>query len=252
MARLFIPKVGSRVKLRSWDDYANLDGPRDWHARFRESSKERRAAIEKGLITLSQSEAIEDELEKQHAEYLRTHDTPGTWAWFDVLEARPETCRLRHTSRAVNAPDPAWEGWVPTEQVQAPLGWEPVYTIFCKDKAQAEKVVAEWFGRGISVWTNHDMSSATCGSHSFMPADGPLASPSWRHTGEPTEVVPPALCPSVFIVKVLEQWEPRLPEDKKERATALAELRETATVEYSKQHQMWWAERETLIYQPEE
>ena len=182
MTRQYIPKVGDKVKLRLWEHYIRLD--------------EERARSQARL--------------------------PDAWSWFDVLEVSPEICRLRHTSRALNAPDPAWEGDVPTEQVAAPLGWKPVYEIVCKDKEQADKVVSEWFKRGIHVWTNHNMSSSQCGGKAFTPAEnGSGGSPHWQYTGNPIETIPAELCPMLFTVKWLEEWEPKLPPTEEKAASEM-------------------------------
>jgi hypothetical protein len=291
MTRIFIPKIGSKVKLQEWEHYNQLDEEiRDWRARFQKTADECRASVDKGLISSEQSKAIYDEVYAQYCEYCKTRDVPSRWAWFEVLEVKvapePEPSnmrqaqmlfdlalgegrakvdassypagyvKLRHTSRAVNAPDPAWEGWVPLEQIDAPLGWKPVYEIVCKDKEQADKVVNEWFKLGIHVWTSADLSSA--GRKSFTPfgaagatQDSP-ASPHWQYMKEPTESIPPELCPQLFVVKVFEEWEPKLPESRKEKAAAVKALRESGVeVEYIKGEHMWVAMRETLVYQPE-
>jgi len=259
--RKFIPKVGSKVKLHKWEHYRLIDQALiDHDQRVQRAYNEISAALRVGELTEAQAKELEEktvaELRRQHAEYEKTHDLPCMWAWFEVLAATEQTCRLRHIARAVNAPDPAWEGDVSTEQVEAPLGWKPVYEIICKDKEQADKVVSEWFKRGIHVWTSADLSS--CGRKSFTPfgaagatQDEP-ASPHWQFTKEPTESIPPELCPQLFVVKVLEEWEPKLPEAKKEKAAAVKALRESGVeVEYIKGEHMWVASRETLVYQPE-
>lgn len=262
MARIFIPKVGSKVKLQKWEDYRHIDQALVDHDQLvQRTHNEVSCALRMGELTEAQAKELEEkvvaDLRQQHAEYEKAHDLPGMWAWFEVLAANAKVCRLRHTSRAANAPDPAWEGDVPTEQVEAPLGWKPVYEIVCKDKEQADKVVSDWFKRGIHVWTSADLSSA--GRMSFTPldaagatADSP-ASPHWQFTKEPTESIPPELCPQLFMVKVFEEWEPKLSESKKERTAELKKLRESGVeVEYIKGEHMWVAMRETLVYQPEE
>lgn len=261
MERIYIPKPGTKVKLKSWDDYRHIDPVIISHDQsvmrtIEEVSASRRA----GLLTEVQSKELEEktiaELRADHAEYEKTHDLPGMWAWFDVVEAGASTCRLRHTSRAVNAPDPAWEGEVETAKIEPPLGWKPVYEIVCKDKEQADKVITSWFALGIHVWSSHDLSSG--GRVSFTPfgagVDGfKPQSPHWQYTAEPTESIPASLCREVFIVKVFEEWEPKLPETEKLRKAELKRLRkEGVRVEYIKGEHMWVASRETTIYQLEE
>lgn len=257
MKRIFIPKVGSKVKLKLWDHYQMLDQQTIEHCQLvQRTHNEVACALRMGELTEEQAKELEAkvvaELRAQYAEYCKAHDVPTMWAWFEVLAASERTCRLRHTSRAVNAPDPAWEGDVPTEQIDPPLGWQPTYEILCKDQAQADKIVNEWFARGINVWTNHDMSSAGCGGKAFTPADSE-GSAGWRYTGEPTETIAPEDCAKIFTVKIYEEWEPSIPENKVDRKAEIERLRKSGvTVEYLKRHRMWLATRETLVYQPME
>ena len=262
MKRQYVPRMGARVKLRlpeHYDELVQPSLPRIGH--------ELRASVQCEHITQEQADALKEQLLADRAKV----DVPGLWSWFEVLEAGPEKCRLRHIQRAVNAPDPAWEGEVPTQQVEPPLGWRPTYDIVCRDREQAEKVVRDWFKRGIHVWTNHDLGSYNVGGKAFTPVkeladlacDEPLSpelaadrpiSPHWQYTGVPTETVPAALCASVFRVLVLEQWEPELPEAKAARKAAVEKLRREpgVTVEYHRRLGCWLAQREKLIYQPEE
>jgi len=261
MIRAFIPKVGSKVKLRSWENYRQIDQSLISHDRqVQRVYNEISAALRLGELTEAQAKELEEktiaELRRQHAEYEKTHDLPCVWAWFEVIAAGSGTCRLRHIARAVNAPDPVWEGEVLTEQVEPPLGWKPVYEIICKDKEQADKVVSEWFKRGIHVWTSADLSCA--GRKSFTPfgaagaAQDSPASPHWQYTAKPTESIPPELCSTHFVVKVYEEWEPELPSGKKEKAAAVEALRKSGVdLQYIKGERMWVASREMTIYQPE-
>lgn len=207
--RRYVPKVGSKVKLREWEHYRHIASQHDAHSR-----------------------------------------PPGIWAWFEVLAANDKGCRLRHTKRATDALDPAWEGDVPTEWIEAPIGWQSVYTIHCKDREQADRVVNEWFKRGIHVWASHDLS---CLGWMFTPfgagdVDAPIP-PHWKFTKEPVESIPPELCPSCFVVKVYEEWTLQLPETKKERVSEVASLRKSGiTVKYSKGEHMYVASRETLVH----
>lgn len=260
--RIFVPKIGSKVKLQKWEHYRHIDQALIEHDQLvQRAYNEVSAALRMGELTEAQAKELEEkvvaDLRQQHAEYEKAHDLPGMWAWFEVLAANAKVCRLRHTSRAVNAPDPPWEDDVPTEQIDAPIGWQPVYKIYCKDRAEADKVVNEWFRRGVHVWASHDLSCA--GRMSFTPfgagggTETEPASPHWQYTKEPIESIPPELCPQLFVVKVHEEWEPQLPEGKKEKAAAVLAMRETGvTLEYIKGEHMWLASRETLVHQPKE
>lgn len=168
MTRIYIPKVGAKVKLRLWEHYSMLDeGCRDWQARFQKTADECQASVDKGLITREQAENVRNTVYKQYQDYCKTRDVPTRWAWFKVLAVGNEQVQLEHVSRAVDAPDPAWTGWVSLDWIEAPLGWKPTYEIICKDKEQADKVVEQWFVRGIHVWTSHDLGSA--GGKAFTP-----------------------------------------------------------------------------------
>jgi hypothetical protein len=260
--RRYIPKIGATVKLQKWEHYRLIDQALVEHDQLvQRTHNEVSCALRMDELTEAQAKELEEkivaELRAQHAEYCKTHDLPSMWAWFIVLVASEKTCRIQHTSRAVSAPDPPWEGDVPTKQIDPPLGWKPVYEIVCKDKKQADKVVSEWFKRGIHVWTSADLSSG--GRKSFTPfgaagatQDEP-ASPHWQFTKEPTESIPPELCPQLFMVKVFEEWEPKLPEGNKEKAMVVETLRKSGVeVQYIKSERMWIASRETTIYQPRE
>jgi hypothetical protein len=271
MKRIYIPKVGEKVKLRLPEHYFELDaGAQEFRARQQKIYDECRASLQRGLITEAQHDEVRkkasDEVHAEYAEYRRTHDVPDLWAWFEVLEIkqtsllqRPEErpdywIRLKHVCRAVNAPEPAWVGEVRSDWIEPPLGWKPTYEMLCKDRKQADKVVSDWFKRGIVVWSNHDLGSSGCGGSAFTPADlgtDSVASPHWRFTGVPTEVIAAEDCPKVFTIKVYEEWEPSLPEGRKARDEEIRRLRESGVeVQYHKRHKMWLASRETLVYQP--
>lgn len=266
MKRIFIPRVGAKVKLQKWEHYRQLDPVLIGHDQLvQRAYNETSAALRTGDLTEAQAKELEEkivsELRAQHVEYCKTHDMPTMWAWFEVLVSSepnavitPALVKLRHVSRAAGAPDPAWEGWVDITWIQPPLGWEPTYTIFCKSKDEADRVVERWFRRGIHVWVSHDLSSG--GRQAFTPfgagdaTEDTPASPHWQFTTEPTESVQPEDCPFIFNVKVLESWEPTLPEGKKEKAGALAALRAEpgVTVTYDKGERFYWATRETVVY----
>ena len=114
------------------------------------------------------------------------------WAWFDVLRVNEDgTIVLQHD----NAGEKLEVVTVPSETIAAPIGWEPRYTIYCKPE-QAEKIVNEWFARGIVVRQSHNLSGSM--PTAFQPADN-SAQPHWQFP-EVTDSIPPELCPQLFRV----------------------------------------------------
>lgn len=215
MLRVYIPKVGDRVKLRLPEHYFELVQPSPGRV-----ARELQAALRLGEVTQEQAHRLGEKLQAERTKL----DVPGLWSWFKVLSAGPETCRLRHILRAASAPDPAWEGEVKTADIQLPLGWQPTYTIYCKDAEQASRVLQDWFTRGIHVWTSHDLSCA--GRMAYTPVSGEQArSPHWQFSNEPVETIPPELCEQVFNIIWIEEWMPDLPQEKKARRRKIAELR---------------------------
>jgi len=175
---------------------------------------------------------------------------PHMWAGLKVLELLkgPEShVRLQ----LYNGPTPCEQEYtVPLSWISLPIGWKPVYTVYCKSLEQCGQVKS-WFTRGIHVWASHDLSSA--GGKAFTPfsAEGEATtSPHWQYTGNPCESVPADQCPMVFNIVHLEHWEVTLPRDKKERAREIAVLRAKpgVTMEYNKRTGCWFAERETIVY----
>jgi len=215
MARFYVPKVGDKVKLRLPEHYSELVQPS-----LRRIGMELGASVRERHITQEQADELKERLLADRAKL----DVPTLWAWFEVREAGPESCRLRHILRAVNAPDPAWEGEVPTVQISPPLGWSPTYTIYCKNAEQASRVLQSWFEQGIHVWTSHDLSCA--GRMAYTPAkEEKPHPPHWQFGDGPVETVPPELCESVFSIIWIEEWMPDLPQEKKARRRKIAELR---------------------------
>ena len=132
--------------------------------------------------------------------------------------------------------------------IQPPLGWEPVYTITAKDKAMAERVVNEWFKRGIVVWQSHDLGSSM--GKAFTP--GAIAepnSPHWKYTANPLEIIPAEDCPRVFNVEYEEEGKFNLPSfykadeqkeyDKKRKAEVVRLRKEGWTVKYCRHTYCW-------------
>jgi hypothetical protein len=266
--RSYVPKVGSKVKLHKWEHYRLIDQALiDHDQRVQRAYNEISAALRVGELTEVQAKELEEktvaELRRQHAEYEKTHDLPCMWAWFEVLVAQepgssitPALIKLRHIARAVNAPDPAWEGWVDIEWIEVPLGWKPVYEIVCKDKEQADKVVSEWFKTGVHVWQSRDLGGAghlaftPFGAAQAKPDGSDPASPHWQYGKEPLESVEADLCPTLFVVSWIEEWEPPLPEGKAARKKALDALRSDPDVrlEYIKAERFWLARREHVVH----
>lgn len=85
-------------------------------------------------------------------------------------------------------------------EVQAPLGWEPRYTIYCKPE-ETDKVLS-WFARGIVVRVSHDMGGPM--GSVFQPADN-ATQPHWQYP-EVTDSILPADCPKLFrVVSVVKE-----------------------------------------------
>lgn len=136
------------------------------------------------------------------------------WAWLKVLETTPITAKVE----ILNGNKPTGETRVVLMQaIQPPLGWEPVYTITCKDIEQAKTVHEDWFKRGIHVWASHDLSSAGRMAYTpvvvenMQPVVMQDQSPHWQYTGNPVETIKPADCEKCFRIEVLHEWEPELP-----------------------------------------
>lgn len=198
MPRSYKPAIGTRCKLRLFEQYTKL--------KMKHGTKE-----------------------------------PHVWAWFRVEDVDSSECLLQ----LYNGPEPCSERYrVPLAWIDPPLGWKPVYDIVCTDKEKAEEVISSWFKRGIHVWASHVLSSA--GRKAFTPIeDGEEpGSPHWQYTGQPTESVPPELCPSVFRVVWLERCIVDKPEVKGLRA-------EGYTVTYIRSENLYEAELEHELYSPE-
>ena len=234
--RKWIPKVGDKVKLKLFEQYTGL-----------------RPATGVGTPGITY---------------------PEPWAWFEVLppaSTAPSdgfspsdgSVLLRHICRAVDA-GPAWEGRIPLSWLEPPLGWESSYTIYCSSSSQAQTVIADWFQRGIHVWTSHDLSCAgrmafTPFVHSDGSVDGvqpgvePAASPHWQYTAQPVESIFAEDCPHIFSVVWREEWEPNLPSVAAERKKEIKRLRAELGAEnvYWTQcgpEKIWTCVRETVLH----
>jgi hypothetical protein len=231
--RKYIPAVGAKVKLRLYEHYQNLNEGQCLQGLLLvgRGKREIEASIESGLMTKEEG----DRMLKKLIEDKALADAPELWAWFEVvdvgdssIDVRNSSIRIKHTSRSLNAIGVPWEGSVPLDWIEAPIGWEPSYTITCKDHDQALRVRHEWFKVGIHVWASRDLSSA--GRMAFTPVketNPSGSSPHWQFTGNPVETILPPLCEQLFKIEVLTQWEPKLPptSEKKARRKAVEELR---------------------------
>lgn len=264
MPRSYTPKVGDTVKLGLAEDYAGLvPEHREIVSRCIRGKEECRSSIAAKFLTPEEGETITSRLYQELSDFEKSHDVPGLWAYFKVLKlarsvrgATP-VAELVHIHRAVNAPEPPWQGWVEVSKIEPPLGWEPVYSIYAKDAAQAEKITTDWFKRGIRVFVNVNMSSRNCEAHAFAPVpadDSPPATPGWQYGSSALEEVMPQLCPHVFKVYWTEELDvSSLPVDAKERRAHISKLKaEGWECEYNRRWHEWMCTRDHLIYQPKE
>jgi hypothetical protein len=89
----------------------------------------------------------------------------------------------------------------PLSAVNPPIGWESRYTIYCSTE-QAEKIISNWFARGIMVRANHCIGDSA--GSVFQPLDN-SSTPHWKYP-ECTEAIPADLCPKLFrVVSVLSE-----------------------------------------------
>ena len=140
--RQYIPKVGAKVKMRTWFDYTSRN------------------------LTV--------------------------WAWFEVLRVNADgTIVMQHD----NAGEKLEIVTVPYEVIDAPIGWEPRYTIYCTPE-QAETIVSNWFTRGIVVRQSHDLGGRM--PTAFQPMDN-AEQPHWQFP-EVTDAIPAEDCAKLFRV----------------------------------------------------
>lgn len=229
MKRVWVPNTGDCVKLRAFDMYTHLKpddeipAPGPW------------------------AHLIVDE--------VTLHE--GTPYWVHLHE-RAET---RALDKAEKYGDRLWKGVVGLDQIDRPLGWEPVYEMMCKDRAQAERVVNDWFKRGIEVFPCQDLSCA--GRMMYRPVDPETTgkAPHWAYT-HMVECVPPELCPKVFTVLYREEGRMgeaprefcRSREDllKWERARIKQLRREGWTCKYIPGAWVWNIWKETVLHKAED
>jgi hypothetical protein len=213
MKRIWTPKVGDTVKLKAFWNYSDL--PND----------------------------------------VDGNPPPGVWShlvvkaivlyagvtWVSV-EEHEETRPLDRGGK------PLWAHTIALNTIQPPLGWEPVYTITAKDKAMAERVVNDWFKRGIVVWQSHDLGSSMGKAFTPVSVEHPPQSPQWRYTANPLEIIPAEDCPRVFNVEYEEEGKFNLPThykfdeqeyDKKRKAKVVRLRKEGWTVTYNRHTYCW-------------
>jgi hypothetical protein len=89
----------------------------------------------------------------------------------------------------------------PLSAVNPPIGWKARYTIHCKPE-QAEKIISNWFARGIVVRANHCIGDSA--GSVFQPMDNSDV-PHWKYP-ECTDAIPSDQCASLFrVVSVQEE-----------------------------------------------
>ena len=139
------------------------------------------------------------------------------WAWLKVVRVIPNDTVV--FIRVLNGlQETEQTAMVKLSELQKPIGWQPIYTITCKDIEQAHKVRDDWFDRGIHVWASHDLSSAGRMAYTPITEDEGPGSPHWQFTGDPVETIKPEDCGKYFRIEVLHQWEPELPATTKKTA----------------------------------
>ena len=92
----------------------------------------------------------------------------------------------------------------PLSAIDPPIGWEERYTIYCKDLEQANKIVSDWFTRGIVVRQSHNLNPSYM-PKAFQPMDN-SNTPHWQFP-EITDSILPKDCPKLFRVIVVTEEE---------------------------------------------
>lgn len=112
---------------------------------------------------------------------------------------------------------------VPLHLIVPPIGWLPQYTIEVRDLETAQKIVSNWFQRGIVVRQSHDLSYP--GLVIYQPLDN-SEQPHWRYP-EISDKVVAEDCASVFRVVVVEEEVSALRDlSPKDRRQTLAKMRD--------------------------
>jgi hypothetical protein len=214
MKRIWTPKVGDTVKMKAFWQYTEL--PND----------------------------------------VDGNPSPGVWAHL-VVKAIVSSAGMtwvsveeHEESRPLDREGkPLWRCKIALNTIQPPLGWESVYTITAKDKAMAERVVNEWFKRGIVVWQSHDLGSSMGKAFTPVTEGDKPNSPHWQYTGNPVEIISAEDCPRIFSVEYEEEGKFNLPSfykadeqkeyDKKRKAEVVRLRKEGWTVTYNR-HTFCW------------
>ena len=138
----------------------------------------------------------------QWADYTARGLSP--WSYLRVLGIDRDTVTVRH---APNPTVPAEDGeqfTIPLYTVDAPVGWEPRYTIHAKPE-QAKVIVKDWFSRGIVVRQSHDMSGSMPKAFQPLTSGAVPGSPHWQFC-EDTDVITAEDCPKLFrVIAVTEE-----------------------------------------------
>ncbi len=218
--RTYCPAVGTKVKLRTWSDYANRTiNIWSW---LRVASINSDQTITLRVLNGDQPSNIEP-------------DQDGCFC---------SGCDILH--HTFECPNKAWTVTVNPAAIDPPIGWAPTYDIHVSPDKVA--MVLSWFTRGIRVKMDHAMDrlSGNC----YMPLDVDTA-PTWGY-GVCDEIRPED-CPNVFRVIAYVQSEVIMPKDRKEqRAYRTAATRAGWTVRYHNhgEHSWWTREKELMVYDP--
>lgn len=124
----------------------------------------------------------------------------NVWSWLRVKAINSEDATVEvlngteSTGHVLN---------VPLTAIDKPIGWQQRYTIYVKDREQADKIINDWFKRGIVVRASCDLSNA--GNMAFQPLTNNNAPsmPHWQYV-ENTDIVKAEDCSQVFKVVLVE------------------------------------------------
>lgn len=108
------------------------------------------------------------------------------WAWMrveEIVDGRRVRVQILNGDQPIEGDN---QREFPFDMIDPPLGWAPVYTIYLSKREDKDKML-EWIssGRGVAMWTSHDLSCA--GRMSYAPGD--VQSPHWQFTANPIEIL---------------------------------------------------------------
>ena len=119
------------------------------------------------------------------------------WGYLRVLAIDDQNVSVQHCPAPMDHSKDGEVISVKLNQIAAPFGWQPRYTITCKS-GQVEQVLS-WFARGIVVRQSHYLSTSM--PVAFQPMDNAAAT-HWQFP-EITDAVPAEECRKVFrVVKI--------------------------------------------------